>query len=362
MQLRQQAALRELAAMSAHHPVGPPAPLPQPDAQRFVPCDASPCDNAAITYQREAEYFDAALARHIINHRPEVTHQMRKVAWAAWNLVRKTDPARLTKFGEDNADHAGAVGCNLKVLEKVALSGNLRETVGFLLTGERNKAFKRLTKFSSRKLLEEHRADRQKVPVVPQRKLLSEVCPPLSEAESRGSLQSSPDSPSYVEWRRGEQFLTLRLTNQIHVNAEPTGGLVTTGLSGSAMVLLQIAQLAKDQGTEGIDLELVRLAALAVFVEHGHHTAHEVLLSAHMWAVDTGSAQKLPYDDTYRRYRSISPLTEKELRNVARNSQFPDELMNPPAVPPTIQRPAQQPFPGVYHSVQPTYASTHARR
>ncbi|MEU2339040.1 hypothetical protein ABZ608_36675 [Streptomyces sp. NPDC013172] len=96
------------------------------------------------------------------------------------------------------------------------------------------------------------------------------------------------------------------------------------------MVLLEIAKLAQDRGVRDIDLELVRLAAIAAFVEHGHHTVHEVLTSAQMWAAHANVGDKLTYDNSYRRYRSISPLTEPELRGVVPSSRFPDERMNKP--------------------------------
>ncbi|MFJ2257201.1 hypothetical protein ACIOKD_02465 [Streptomyces sp. NPDC087844] len=294
---------------------------------RFVPLDASPCDTAAIVYQEEAAWFEAALARHIIDRRPEVARQMRTVACAAWHMVSAIDPARTSKFAETNRIQQGAVGDDPGALRRVAESGNLRETVAFLLAGERNGAFRGLSDFGSTGLLQQQRAKREKHPVKLQRRLARDVHPPLSADEKRFASSLTANGERYVEWCRGDQFITLPSSASPHHDAEPSGGLVGTGLSGSTMALLEIAKVAQDKGARHIDLELVRLAAIAVFVEHGHHTAHEVLSSAEMWAAHTHSSNKLTYDNSYRRYRSIAPLTERELRGIGKSSRFPDELM-----------------------------------
>ncbi|WP_314221006.1 hypothetical protein [Streptomyces zaehneri] len=313
--------LQPAPAPARREPLGRPAPP-------FTPQDASACDIAAIEYQKEAELFEAALARYIIYRRSDVTAQMRTVACAAWNMARTIDPARTTTFAETNAAQPGAVGSDPGALWRVACSGNVRETVAFLLAGQRAGAFNGLSDFRFLTSLDPQRAKRVKQPVELQRRMAQDVHPPLSADETRFASRSTMNGDRFVEWCRGEQFLSLPASDSSHQNAEPTGGLVGTGLSGSTMTLLEIARLAQDQGVRNIDLELVRLAAIAVFVEHGHHTVHECLTSAQMWAAHTNAGNKLTYDNDYLRYRSIAPLTERELRGVARSARFPDESMN----------------------------------
>ncbi|MGW0872157.1 hypothetical protein ACWD3Z_16905 [Streptomyces sp. NPDC002740] len=334
-------------------PAPPPAQRPAlgRPAPRFVPEDASACDTAAIAYQKEAVVFEAALARYIIDRRPDVTRQMRTVACAAWGMASAIDPGRIGTFAETDAAQPGAVGDDPGALLRVARSGNLRETVAFLLAGQRTGAFNGLSKFECLESLNPQRAKRVRQPVELQRRTARDVHPPLSADESRFAARSTMSGDRFVEWYRGEQFLSLPASDSSHQKAEPTGGLVGTGLSGSTMTLLEIAKLAQDRGVPNIDLELVRLAALAVYVEHGHHTVHEVLASAQMWAAHANAGNKLTYDDDYRRYRSIAPLTEQELRGVARSSRFPDELMNEAA---PAASAANRPVPAAHSALRQT--------
>ncbi|MFJ3497777.1 hypothetical protein ACIPPJ_29890 [Streptomyces sp. NPDC086091] len=283
---------------------------------------------AAIAYQKEAALFEVALARYIIDGRPDVTAQMRVVAAAAWHMASAIDPARIHTFAETDATQPGAVGSDPNALWQVVCFGNLRETVAFLLAGQRAGAFNNLSDFEFLGSLDQQRANRVMQPVELRHKSTGDVHPPLSEREIAFASHRMRGGEQHVTWRQGDQFISLPAADFSHMSAEPTGGLIGTGFSGSTMALLEIARLAREQGGYKINLELVRLAAIAIFVENGHHTAHEVLASAQMWADFTHLRPELTYENTYRRYRAIAPLTERELRGVARSSRFPDELMS----------------------------------
>jgi hypothetical protein len=68
-------------------------------------------------------------------------------------------------------------------------------------------------------------------------------------------------------------------------------------------------------------MSLFRLALIGGMVPAGDHTFHEIMLACHMFD------PSLQYANSHRRYRLLAPLSEVELRALAPDRRFPDELL-----------------------------------
>jgi hypothetical protein len=75
-----------------------------------------------------AERFEANLARYASSHKLAL-NEAEKLVTAVWRLFPNADRSSL---GTDNRDVTGMVGKVRKDIEKVAISGNLRERMAFL--------------------------------------------------------------------------------------------------------------------------------------------------------------------------------------------------------------------------------------
>ncbi|MFD4395793.1 hypothetical protein [Kitasatospora sp. NPDC058478] len=143
---------------------------------------------------------------------------------------------------------------------------------------------------------------------------------------SRDEWYSAVDKDGRLGWQPGAKSAYYKLKSELHEGAHLSGGLASTGTSGTAYGLLQAAEAirkaAEKQGIKdfAVDNQLLRLALLGWMLESDDHTFHEIMAGCRLY--DEG----LAYDESYFRYRSLAPLTEDELRNeVAPDRRFPDE-------------------------------------
>jgi hypothetical protein len=107
------------------------------------------------------------------------------------------------------------------------------------------------------------------------------------------------------------------VTSQYQDIAEELLTPVSTGPSGTAYGIFQVAQKVG----AGVDPELLRLAILGWMLPIGDHSYHEIMTACA--AFDSN----LTYDPAaLARYRSLPPLSELDLRAIAPNNLFPDEV------------------------------------
>ncbi|MFG2910187.1 protein-glutamine glutaminase family protein [Kitasatospora sp. NPDC048286] len=168
-----------------------------------------------------------------------------------------------------------------------------------------------------------------------------DVNPPLG----RGEWYSAVGKDGRLGWHPGAKSYHYKLDSALQQDAHDTGGLVATGTSGTAFGMLQAVkelvrtpagrnELART-GAEPVDFELLRLGLLGWMLESGDHTFHEIMAGSRLFADSLTPEERadpnltgtdLTYRDTHHRYRFLSPLTERELREeVAPGGVFPDE-------------------------------------
>ncbi|MFD7450593.1 hypothetical protein [Kitasatospora sp. NPDC059827] len=168
-----------------------------------------------------------------------------------------------------------------------------------------------------------------------------DVNPPLG----RGEWYSAVDKDGRLGWQPGAKSFHYKLGSAFQRDAHDTGGLVATGTSGTAFGMLQaVKELARTPagrtelartGGEPVDFELLRLGLLGWMLESGDHTFHEIMAGSRLFSESLTPEEHadpnltgtdLTYLDTHHRYRFLSPLTERELREeVAPGGLFPDE-------------------------------------
>jgi hypothetical protein len=107
------------------------------------------------------------------------------------------------------------------------------------------------------------------------------------------------------------------MTSKYQDTAEELLTPVSTGPSGTAYGIFQVATTVG----AGIDPERLRLAILGWMLPIGDHTFHEIMSAC------AAFEPSLVYDPaSLNRYRSLSPLSESELRAIAPGQLFPDEV------------------------------------
>ncbi|MEV5492959.1 hypothetical protein AB0L47_34150 [Streptomyces bobili] len=287
-------------------------------------------DLRAIRYLEASEEFERRLAAHIVTAQPAVAEEIRVLVRAAWRLVRRHSPDRLVRFGSSDATLPGGVGTNRRVLEDRMLHGNLREHMAMLYHATFGGAFRKVFEIPRHPVIEELRTERRRTPRLPTWERPDAVRPPLSEAERAFAVRVDGDGREQLLWARGEQFTEMPFNGRLHQQSKTVGGLVSTGVSGSTLGLLQAAKEISAWTGVRVDMRLVRLAAIGVYVGVGHHTMHEVMLAAQLWDEGENGAHGLGYADDVRRYRNIAPLSEDHLRtHVAPGGVFPDEHVLP---------------------------------
>ncbi|MGW5336812.1 hypothetical protein, partial [Streptomyces bauhiniae] len=293
--------------------------------------EASACDMQAISYLEAAEIFEKRFARYVIRERPDVLDHMRELASAAWQLAAKGERKNSTKYRERFATPVniipGSIGGNLSDLENVTRNGNLREVTALIFSGGVNGAFNKTFEIGRLPQLEEQRRRRvKKSERAPSYAEASKVQPPLSAAEKRHATVRDKFNVRRVTWLRGDQYAELRASDPMHQAGEETGALVGPGLSGTTVVMLDVAQGVSTLTGYRADYRMIRLAAAAVLIEVGHHTLHEVMQTAKLWGVERGVSGLDDYRDDLLRYRSIEPLTHNELNRIS-GGVFPDQAM-----------------------------------
>ncbi|MER6909080.1 hypothetical protein ABT322_36250 [Streptomyces flaveolus] len=287
-------------------------------------------DLRLIRYLEASEEFERRLAAHIVTAQPAVAEEIRVLVRAAWRLVRRHSPDRLVRFGSSDATLPGGVGTKRRVLEDRMLHGNLREHMAMLYHATFGGAFREMFEIPRHPVIEELRTERRRTPRMPTWERPEAVRPPLSEAERAFAVRVDGDGREQLLWARGEQFTQLPFNGRLHQQSKTVGGLVSTGVSGSTLGLLQAAKEISAWTGVSVDMRLVRLAAIGVYVGVGHHTMHEVMLAARLWDERENGVHGLGYDDDVRRYRRIAPLSEDHLRtHVAPGGVFPDAHVLP---------------------------------
>jgi hypothetical protein len=323
--------------------------LLRPD--RFAPAD--PADLELVAFQREATRFERRLGVYLVQH-PRVVEEVAKFARIAWERIPREERHM---FGVEDPKLTGAVGCDYQALQEVALEGNIREQSLFLRTGMRQKGIWGLfAQYTGRpcEVPSELSAalvgweDCHPVVLEPAIATFREILPP--------SRREAVFSDNGAMWQSGEQKKTMAFLPSSasgerlpfdartfregpHLTAERTGGLVAAGISGTTWRMLHYAEVANAVWEAGLDLPWFRLAVIGGQLACGHHTLHEVLTTADMWAREEGYSHirahlGFEYHDNWGRYRHLAPLTERELReHVALGGLFPDELVRGPDLP-----------------------------
>lgn len=278
-----------------------------------------------------SEEFERRLAAHIMTAQPPVAEEIRVLTRAAWELVQTHSPELLGLLGTSDVTLPGGVDEELEVLEDRMRHGNLREHMAMLYRAMFSGAFRAVFQIPRHPVIEEQRTERQRTPKTPTWERPKDVRPPLSEAERAFAVRVDGNGRERLLWARGEQFAQLPFNGRLHQQSKTVGALVNTGISGSTLGLLQAAKEISAWTGIGVNMRLVRLAAIGVYVGVGHHTMHEVMLTAQLWDEGENGVHKLDYDNDVRRYRRIAPLSEDYLRtHVAPDGVFPDEHLLPP--------------------------------
>ncbi|MEU8952559.1 hypothetical protein [Streptomyces sp. NPDC048489] len=312
-------------------------PSSRSNTSRFLtPALASPVtsspsrDERAIAYTNAAQQFDQNLANYINSQMPDVAQEVAKLTYHAWNLVATRNPAGLSKFGRDDPRVPGSVGTDLRTLEDRVRSGNIREHVSMLAASTRgaNNAYAGIMMFPRFEEMEAQRKVRQRVPLPPGASLdHRSMQPPLSDAEWSFGVKRNQQGQDELQWASGEDYVRLPFSYALHQQSSRIGGLVTTGVSGSTALLLDLARGVSEHAGVDIDMKKIRLAAIGAYCSVRHHTLHEVMMGADAWDERHDGIYDLGYSNDIRRYRNISPLTESQLREIAPNRTFPDEYL-----------------------------------
>jgi hypothetical protein len=143
--------------------------------------------------------------------------------------------------------------------------------------------------------------------------------PPLSTAERRHAL----DDNGRLLWEPGGRIFGFEETSPYRTESEERLRPIAAGASGTAYAMLYVAHLL------GVNLLHARLALLSWMLTGEDHSFHEIMEGCARWGRDN-RVETLAYQggDTPRRYRSLAPLSQYDLRRfVCPNGQFPDELI-----------------------------------
>ncbi|WP_405804152.1 hypothetical protein OG729_03290 [Streptomyces sp. NBC_00210] len=312
-----------------------PAPVVPQTVAAATP--VRPADLERLRYQHEAEAYERRLGDYLSEH-PKVVEQVAKFARILWE---KTPPALRGGLGTYQNVVPGAVGTDPQLLEQVAHHGNFREQSTLLWNALRYNVFGMLLgrAVSQPAAITEERRWRGDPSDGPfSRRAPHELRPPLSTAErafsSDGATWKPGEEQSGIDHRPPRPVAgdtrPLTLEDSPHAAAQRTGGLVLTGTSGTAYNLLDAAEAANERWDAGLDLRWMRLAAVGTMLSNRHHTLHELLAAAELWANVNAHPDRrdlgFDYDDNWGRYARLSPLSEQELReHVAVDGRFPDE-------------------------------------
>jgi hypothetical protein len=270
--------------------------------------DASPAEVDAIAFIEAAVAYEKALGSMLSTHGPALA-EAGKLAKAVWEFVKESQRAKL---GSKQSSVTGMVGAELYTLKAVVDSGNLRERLTLVYNGYVANLFGRLERPEAFNKLRKERAElpngRRHGAPHPQ-----EVSPALSEREWFEAVNVE----GKLSWESGQDLYHYPVTSQYQDIAEELLTPVSTGPSGTAYGIFQVAQKVG----AGVDPELLRLAILGWMLPIGDHSFHEIMTACA--AFDSN----LTYDPAaLARYRSLPPLSELDLRAIAPNNLFPDEV------------------------------------
>lgn len=282
--------------------------LPQPSVPLREAKDASVADIEAIAFIEAALAFEKALGVFLATYGPAEA-AAEQLARAVWQAV---SPSKQAKLGSKQGTVSGMVGAEPSVLRQVVESGNLRERLTLVYNGYVAGLFGRLERPESFQALREQRSDLPKDqvrgPPHPE-----QVNPPLSQREWFAAVGGK----GKLGWESGQDLYHFPMTSDYQKQAEDLLTPVSTGPSGTAYGIYQVAQKLKVQ----VDAGTLRLALLGWMLPIGDHSFHEI-----MTACATFDDQ-LAYDATrLARYRSLTPLQEDQLRALAPSKLFPDEV------------------------------------
>ncbi|MEU8718450.1 hypothetical protein AB0C83_41340, partial [Streptomyces sp. NPDC048663] len=319
------------------------APVARPASEPAIALtdeQVHPADLRRLRYQHEAETYERRLGEYLSEH-TDAVGQMALFARITWE---HTPPAMRTGLGTLQKIVPGAVGLDQQVLEHVVKNGNFREHSTLVWNALRYGVFHTLlgTPTAPPPAITQARRWRgapQDGPVI--RRDPSIIRPALSPEESAFS-------PNGATWKSGEQQSSvnhappsrtdgdsrpLTFEDSPHVAAQPTGGLLMTGISGTVYSLLDAAEGANERWGAGLDLQWVRLALIGGMLTNRDHTLHELLPATELWANDEAHPKRrelgFDYDDNWGRYHRLVPLSEEELReHVAVGGRFPDERVD----------------------------------
>lgn len=287
-------------------------------------------DFGKVRYSQSAEVFERNLGIYLATH-PDANHAASQMCSGLWTLFQEQKRTDVERFGRDDAGSAGSIGLDKFQLSLVPAQGNLRERLTWVLAAIRNGVAgellvaanlrkKKIPKFHDPKKerLEEHRKEvaNQELRRTTTRPLDVQH-PPLSANEQKFGVSKA----GALQWEPGGRSIDYKMSTPYQLQAERELRLVSAGPSGSAFAMLYVAHHL------GVNLQHARLALLTWMLTVGDHTFDEIMEGCAIWA-QKKAVPGLDYKDraSPRRYRSIAPLTEYELRRfVCEDEEFPDE-------------------------------------
>lgn len=306
----------------------PPRDEKEKVVEPFVPSlgltsakDAEEWEIEAIQYADLAAQFERNIG--IYCSRSERAHiAIRNLVSAVWKMF-SGEVKDLLELGSKRPGVTGGVWSELQLLQGIVDSGNLREQLSLLYNGYANRLFEKL---NDNKRLErpdffiKEREDRR--PTGIKNKKTDQN--PLSTTPelSRAEWLTAVNKEGMLTWEPGEKVFEFQMKSEFQKMSENIGALVMTGASGTAYGILQSAKLIGEKHGFEPDLLGVRIGLLGWMIPARDHTFHEIMTACALFD------SKLTYQDGYRRYRSLLPFNEEELRNeVAPNKMFPDEML-----------------------------------
>ncbi|MEV6994318.1 lonely Cys domain-containing protein [Streptomyces sp. NPDC093228] len=283
-------------------------------------------DLVSIRYAAAAAAFEERLGRYLIQ-RPQATEAVRSVARMIWEILELRAPDRLHLMGNEGSWDFGNVGNDVAVLRDVLDSGHLRELSAMLYNVVSEQALEGIIKPPTYEdfptIGHERRWRRASPPLIrPQ-----EAFPPLSAAERTAMVKWDASGREYVRWSRAREDRDLPFGAPLHRDGDLSHALVSTGTSGSLVLIVETAWRLMTKFDEPLDLTELMLGLTGHALQAGHHTLHELLRAAELWDSAHNRALGVVYADGWGRYRQLLSLTEQELReHVAENGLFPDEI------------------------------------
>lgn len=241
---------------------------------------------------------------------------------AVWNIF-SAETNDLLKLGAKRPGVTGGVWSELQLLKQVVESGNLREQLSILYNGYSNRLFEKLNDNKPIKrpdFFKKEREDRRSTGIKDKKTDQNpfRAVPELSHAE----WLTSVNKDGRLTWEPGEKVYEFQMQSNFQRMAENTGALVMTGTSGTAYGILQSAELIGKRAQIKPDFLGLRIALLGWMLPARDHTYHEIMTACALFDPN------LEYQDGYKRYRSLLPFNESELRKIGPNGQFPDEVIN----------------------------------